>query len=346
MSTEGRSTPAIFVGLVTHNSLGDLPTAISSLNAQTYSNITVYVFDNQSTDDTLNWLLSVPSLRGSVIESRDNIGFGAAHNQIIRQLQWGPGDMYAAVNPDIVLAPDYLQILRKVITENNAGWATGRLIMQDANDDEENRHILYSLGHGLLRSGFAFNIGYGLPEIPNGLEAREIFGAPGAAVVYTHEFVVDLSTNGHFFDPSFFLYYEDVDVDWRGRLRGWSCYLAPSAEATHIGSHPDEHLKTEALANRFTSFFKNSFIQELLLFSPLIFAHMFARILLSPAQGARLLVLLVLRIPRIGRTRTIPSVSREDMLEWFSWSSRQPSAQPVSLTERVSAYFGRRFRKR
>ena len=39
------------------------------------------------------------------------------------------------------------------------------------------------------------------------------------------------------FDPSFFLYYEDIDLAWRGRLRGWKFWYAPKSVVVHEHSY-------------------------------------------------------------------------------------------------------------
>jgi GT2 family glycosyltransferase len=35
------------------------------------------------------------------------------------------------------------------------------------------------------------------------------------------------------FDPSFFMYCEDVDLNWRSQLAGWKCWYAPQAIVYH-----------------------------------------------------------------------------------------------------------------
>ena len=55
------------------------------------------------------------------------------------------------------------------------------------------------------------------------------FGVCGGAVALRREFVAEMGG----FDPSLFLYYEDVDLSWRGRLAGWGVAMAPGAVADH-----------------------------------------------------------------------------------------------------------------
>ena len=44
----------------------------------------------------------------------------------------------------------------------------------------------------------------------------------------------DISIDGEFFDPDFFVYREDADVAWRAQLLGWSCIYTPHARGYHV----------------------------------------------------------------------------------------------------------------
>src|SRR5207253_755400 len=59
-----------------------------------------------------------------------------------------------------------------------------------------------------------------------------LFGPSGGAALYSRALLEDVGL----FDPELVAYYEDVDLAWRARLRGWRCAEAPRAQALHIGS--------------------------------------------------------------------------------------------------------------
>jgi GT2 family glycosyltransferase len=44
----------------------------------------------------------------------------------------------------------------------------------------------------------------------------------------------DISENGDFFDPDFFVYREDADVAWRAQLLGWHCIYTPLSRGYHV----------------------------------------------------------------------------------------------------------------
>lgn len=58
----------------------------------------------------------------------------------------------------------------------------------------------------------------------------EVFAWCGAAVALKREYLDDVGL----FDDEFFLYYEDFDLAWRGRLLGWRYRYVPSSVVRHM----------------------------------------------------------------------------------------------------------------
>jgi GT2 family glycosyltransferase len=78
----------------------------------------------------------------------------------------------------------------------------------------------------------------GSQEIDNGhyREHEYVFGATAAAALYRRAMIDDVSVDGEFFDPDFFVYREDADVAWRAQLLGWRCLYTPYARGYHVRS--------------------------------------------------------------------------------------------------------------
>ncbi|MGN8049772.1 glycosyltransferase family 2 protein [Curtobacterium sp. 22159] len=60
-------------------------------------------------------------------------------------------------------------------------------------------------------------------------EPSPLFGFSGGAVFLRRDALADVGG----FDPSLFMYYEDLDVSWRLRLAGWDIRHAPDAVVVH-----------------------------------------------------------------------------------------------------------------
>lgn len=358
----------VCVGIVTYNSADDLPACIHALRAQTLAPLAIVALDNASSDDTVAWLHThAPEV--IVTRSRVNLGYGRGHNRLIDLCDdMHTYDYYLTLNPDVRLEPDYIAQLVAGMSAHDAGWGTGALRLTDADSDTD---MLYSVGHGILRDGYAFNIGYGLPYRPHPLSSSgrglplaspgqgaalplpggasegitAVFGAPGAAALYSRALIDDLRTDGAFFDPDLFLYYEDVDVDWRAQARGWRCVSVPGAVAWHRGSKPGGALRMQALANRYSVAVKNATRRELWLnHMPRLALHVVARLLLTPRQGITFVRHLRRTLPRLWTKRA--DLPHHPLHDWVRWSADQPTGQPRSLMQRWRSFRARGQQKR
>lgn len=59
---------------------------------------------------------------------------------------------------------------------------------------------------------------------------EEVFAACGAACLWKRSALEDVGL----FDETLFMYYEDIDLSWRARLRGWKIIYVPDAVVRHI----------------------------------------------------------------------------------------------------------------
>jgi GT2 family glycosyltransferase len=319
----------VLVGMVTYHSREDLPALVQSLAVQMYPAVRVIALDNASGDGSAEWLeTNTPHI--TVIRSPENIGFGRGHNRILQERR--PDEAYLALNPDVVLDPDAIGALVAATADGTHQWATGKLLLPG-------REHLYSVGHALDRSGYAFNIGHGLRDTGQFDQPREVFGAPGAMVLYMPELLARLAPTGDLFDPAMFLYGEDTDVDWRARRAGLRCIYTPDAIAVHRGSHAAPHLRAEALANRYLSVIKNAYWRDLLLFNlPFIVIHLMLRLVLTPRRGAQIAAKVLRYAVPMLRKRESPTLTRAQILAWFAWSRAQITGQPRTLWQRLNAF--------
>ncbi len=59
---------------------------------------------------------------------------------------------------------------------------------------------------------------------------EQVFAGCGAGMLLRNEMLTDIGL----LDDSFFMYYEDIDLCWRARLRNWIVLYAPKAIVRHI----------------------------------------------------------------------------------------------------------------
>ena len=89
--------------------------------------------------------------------------------------------------------------------------------------------VVNNVGSNLFSGGFAGDRGF--LDVDEGQydEPADVFAWCGGAVLLKRAYLDDVGT----FDERFFIYYEDTDLSWRGRLRGWRYVYEPGAVVRH-----------------------------------------------------------------------------------------------------------------
>jgi GT2 family glycosyltransferase len=153
--------------------------------------------------------------------------------------------------------------------------------------------VIYSAGVMVDRRGQAADRLIGHPLADSEREPVEVFAACGAAALYRRTMLDELGG----FDERFLFGLEDVDVAWRGHMRGWCCLYAPSAVVYHdLGAtvpHGSELRFVQAGRNRLLLIAKNMTTRQMLRYGPsialfdlLYVVYGFVRLrTLSPLQG-------------------------------------------------------------
>src|SRR6185436_9328035 len=77
--------------------------------------------------------------------------------------------------------------------------------------------------------GFAFKAAQGASAGALPVDPYEVFAPPGAAPLFDRERFMALGG----YDARYFLYYEDIDLAFRARLRGWRALVVPGAHVEH-----------------------------------------------------------------------------------------------------------------
>jgi GT2 family glycosyltransferase len=163
------------------------------------------------------------------------------------------------------------------------GLAAGKLLRFDG-------RTIDSAGQELGLSRRPVDRGYG--ELDRGRydADAEVFGACGAAALYRRAMLDDVAlTPGEYFDERFFAFYEDLDLAWRARRRGWRAVYRHRALGFHArgGSASDRRwiergaalagrpaeIRFHAVKNRWLTLIRNETLAGSLLHLPFIAAR-------------------------------------------------------------------------
>jgi GT2 family glycosyltransferase len=184
----------------------------------------VVLVDNASSDGSADRVAALfPVVR--VIRSSFNAGF-PANNLAMDDL--AGVDFVALVNPDAFVEPDWLGPLVDTLG-NDAGLGAACPLMLFAAPDDEGREAVNNAGCEVLTNGYARDRSMGIPFVAGAIAAADVFAWSGGAVLLRREYLDDVGL----FDERFFLYYEDIDLSWRGRSRGWRYRLVPTSVVHH-----------------------------------------------------------------------------------------------------------------
>lgn len=216
--------PRVTVVLVNYNG-GDLVLgALAALAKQDFEDFRVVVVDNASNDGSPEAIeTSYPDVR--LIRAGRNLGFAAGNNRAIRDVPLG--EYVALLNPDAFPERDWLtELVRGAERHPDAGGLGSRMYL------DAERTLLDGVGDVYHVSGLTWRQGHHSPAPGRFLDEVEIFSPCAAAALYRSAAVRDVGG----FEESFFMYLEDVDLGFRMRLRGWSCWYVPTARVRHLGS--------------------------------------------------------------------------------------------------------------
>jgi GT2 family glycosyltransferase len=209
------------------NSAGLLPDCLASLAEQGVELETVVV-DNGSSDGSLDYLRE----RGvRHIALPRNIGFAAAVNLGVAETS---AAAILVLNADAVLEPGAAaRMLETLEADPGLGGVQPRILqLEQGGRREVEAARLYSAGQALTADGRAFELGAGEAYADLYLQPREVFGVCGAACLLRRQLLDELGG----YDERYFSFYEDVDLNVRGRIAGWRFASVPEAVAWHLGN--------------------------------------------------------------------------------------------------------------
>ncbi len=200
--------PRVDVMVVNYNGARWIDGFVDGLRRTSYpiERLRLIFVDNGSTDGSLEHAqrraeeLPFPTI---FVQTGRNAGFSGGY---AKAFECGQAEYYFVINADTVMAPDAIDRLIAILeADPQAGIAEARQS---------------PLEH---------------PKYYDPV-TRETSWCSGACMMVR---TVALRSIGGAFDPSFFMYAEDVDLSWRMWLHGWKCLYVREAVVEHFTEHLD-----------------------------------------------------------------------------------------------------------
>jgi GT2 family glycosyltransferase len=160
------------------------------------------------------------------LHRRNNDGFATGVNEGIASLR-ATCDMVLLLNDDARVGPGAIHEMAKALraADPSVLSVAPKMLMVGEHG------LIDSVGMAVNRVGEAKNIGLGQVDLGQFDQQRDIFGACfGAALFRRHAF--DRSVVGSLRED-YFMYYEDVEWNWRAQRLGYRCVAVPTAVVWH-----------------------------------------------------------------------------------------------------------------
>jgi GT2 family glycosyltransferase len=115
----------------------------------------------------------------------------------------------------------------------------------DASLDGPLLRVINNVGSVLTADGYGADRGFQAPDDGQFEEAQDVFAWCGAGVLLRRAHLDDIGL----FDERLFLYYEDLELAWRGSARGWRYRYVPESIVHHL--HAASTIEGSAFKDRF-----------------------------------------------------------------------------------------------
>jgi len=201
-----------------------LPSVLKNSN-----NFPVYVADNFSSDDSINYLKKeFPTIR--LIEFKKNFGFSEGYNRALGRIH---AEYYMLLNSDVEVTPNWLNPLVKLMDENRHIAACQPKLLQYF--QKEYFEYAGAAGGFIDKYGYPFCRGRIFRTMEKDFgqydDSCPVFWATGACMLVRSEIFTRLGG----FDPDYFAHMEEIDLCWRMKLAGFTIYYTGDSVIYHVG---------------------------------------------------------------------------------------------------------------
>lgn len=223
------NSPEVAIVIVHWNRRNLLEQFLPSVCDTDYENYKIYVVDNASTDDSVEFLkANYPHIR--IIELSENHGYAGGYNLALKYIK---ADYYVLLNNDIEVPRHWLKpVIQAMEADKRIAACQPKMLDYLHKDRFE---YAGACGGYLDKYGYAFCRG----RIFDTLETdagqydteEEIFWATGACLFIRAKCFHEAEG----FDEHFFAHMEEIDLCWRLQLMGYKIKVIPQSHVYHVG---------------------------------------------------------------------------------------------------------------
>lgn len=201
----------------------------SVIRNSTRDNVEIYVADNGSTDNSVEYLSEkYPEIRR--IGLKENLGFAEGYNQALKQIE---ADYFVLLNSDVEVTPQWIEKCMELFDSDDKIAAVQPKILSF-----EKPHLFEYAGAAggfIDKFGYPFCRGRILNKMESDIsqynQATPIFWSSGACMFLKAEAYMKVGG----LDGDFWAHMEEIDLCWRLKSLGYKIWYQPESVVFHLG---------------------------------------------------------------------------------------------------------------
>lgn len=226
---------SISVIIVSYNTKDLLQDCLQSLYASgSHEFLEVFVVDNASRDGSPG-MVRDQFPQAHVLAETENLGFAAANNLAYSKSR---GEYVFLLNPDARLEREAIsQSVQYMESDPSCGLCGGQILNMDGSPAPSARSFPGMINKLLVLSGLSSRYPssrfFGRQDMTylDDTSPVPVDWVPGTFSCIRRGMLEEIG----FFDPRFFMYYEETDLCLRAKRNGWKVVFLPWAKAWHVG---------------------------------------------------------------------------------------------------------------
>lgn len=214
--------------LVNYNTVDLTRSCIDSIVLYTHGcSYEILLVDNHSTDGSKELFEKDKRIR--YFYQAENLGFGKANNIGFREAQ---GSYFLCLNTDTLLVEDSISMMFRQMETKRIGVLGVKLVNKEGRMMHSycpfTPSIQWELYYGVYPFGVFINLYYRLKILLN--KEISVGYITGADLMISKE-VID---SCGMYDPDFFMYFEEAEMQRRFRAKGYKSYYFPGTQIIHL----------------------------------------------------------------------------------------------------------------
>jgi len=211
--------PLVSIIILNYNAGNLLLECVDSIFKSNYKNLEIIVVDNISKDNS-HKKCKEKFQNITLIENEQNLGYCGGNNIGIKHAN---GKFLVILNPDVIVETDWLNGLLDAFTKYGEGLYQPKILATT------NHNVIISAGNMIQLFGFGFSRGKGEKDVGQ-YEKDEKVGYASGTCLFSSSDVFKKIGN---FDSFLFAYHDDLDLCWKGRLKGIKSFYVHKSIVYH-----------------------------------------------------------------------------------------------------------------